>query len=103
MEILYYKAKHDPVFWDASTPKKKAAAYLALFRYLDKWSGYADLDERGRGYSLKVWRALRKARDGARAGDAAAAMRLLDYRNSQGYEYETFYFVYVLDPEKERS
>lgn len=45
MEILLYEnRKIDPICWDASTPEKKKAALLALFRYFDKWKFYVSLE-----------------------------------------------------------
>ncbi|MBA7665289.1 hypothetical protein ES703_73359 [subsurface metagenome] len=45
MEILLYEnRKIDPICWDASTPEKKKASLLALFRYFDKRKFYASLE-----------------------------------------------------------
>lgn len=47
MEILFYdNRKADPICWDASTPEKRKAAILALFKHLDEdWEMYTGLDE----------------------------------------------------------
>lgn len=44
--LVYENRKADPVCWDASTPEKKGAAVLCLFRHLDRdWEFYTGLDE----------------------------------------------------------
>jgi hypothetical protein len=43
--LVYGNRKSDDVMYDISTPEKKAAAFLKVFKLLDKdWQVYGDLD-----------------------------------------------------------
>ncbi|KKK59521.1 hypothetical protein LCGC14_3033560 [marine sediment metagenome] len=92
--ILYENRKSGPIAWDASTPKKREKALLALFKFLDEeWQCYHDLQGDVqlpmRGASsigqyaeamLTLW--YRRAKD----GDAEAAEKLLKSRQYNEYE-----------------
>jgi hypothetical protein len=81
MKVLIYSNRKDEdegVMYDISTPEKEAAAYLKLFHYLDEeWEVYGELSAKEKPLYAK-----------AKAGDSAAAKKLLTARN--GYEYEGF-------------
>jgi hypothetical protein len=97
VEVLHYdNRKISPLLWDASTKEKKAAAILALFRYLkDEWEVYSELAE------PLAWDAQpskqRLLDEKAVKGDVDAAHRLLTARKS--YEYEYWSFIDVDDPQ----
>jgi hypothetical protein len=81
--LLYGNRKSDDVAFDASTPELELAAFLKLFKILDKdWQCYScgDLNANHKQWYNK-----------AKAGDAEAA--LLTARRS--YEYEEWYMVNV--------
>ena len=98
MKVLYYdNRKIDPILWDASTPEKEDAAFLALFHVLDEdWECYHDLDEREGYLNLTDWRRQRERREKAKKGDSEAAKALLQAR--QDNEYESWYLFKVTDP-----
>ena len=84
--ILYENRKSDPLVLDVSTPEKRTAAFLCLFRVLDEeWQVYSELNKREQTLY-----------DKARGGDGSAAERLLSLRKDN--EYEMWQFVTVVDP-----
>lgn len=94
--LLYGNRKSDTIVFDVTTPALEAAAYLALFKILDReWQVYEDLkdplawDASETGPSARERQIYTKAK----AGDAAAAKRLLCMRN--GNEYEKWRIVAV--------
>jgi hypothetical protein len=99
--LLYSNRKVDPMAWDASTPEKKAAAFLALFEYLrDDWEVYADLQE------PQPWDVDKPSRQRvlfqrAVAGDAEAAEALLTMRKK--YEYEYWSLIDAVDAREARE
>lgn len=94
MKILVYtNRKVDDEFYDASTPEKENAAYLAVFKTLDEdWQAY-EADE----LSSKHANWLKQAR----AGDAESAKRLLKDRRS--YQYEHVYEAELVDATTEKD
>jgi hypothetical protein len=81
MELLIYgNRKQEDEIWDISTPEKRAAAFLDLFKILrDDWQVYeSDLNTKQAGLVVL-----------ANEGDAKAAETLLKQRKS--YEYEQWY------------
>jgi hypothetical protein len=77
MKILVYgNRKTENIYYDASTPEKEEAAYLALFKILDEeWEVYVELEA-----------AHKTLYDAAKSGDAKAAKKLIYLRRH--YEYE---------------
>ena len=74
-QILMYHGKYDYEFWDASTPESTSRALGELFKYLDEFGCYCELDAK-----------QQLLYDRAKTGDLVAAKKLLTVR--QRYEYE---------------
>ena len=86
--LIYGNRKQDDAIYDISTPEKEAAAFLAVFKTLDEdWQVYESSDLNA---------ADKKLYDAAKAGDAAAAKRLMSRRKD--YEYEEWHYGEVIDP-----
>jgi hypothetical protein len=96
--LIYENRKCPPVVWDVSTPDQEAAAWLALFHYLDdEWQCYDDLKapdlsqaEYDDGLPPKRQKELYRV---AAKGVSDAAKRLLAMRKT--YEYENWTIVQV--------
>lgn len=88
MKILVYgNRKADDEFYDASTPEKENAAYLAIFKTLDQdWQVY-EADELSSRHA--AW--LIQARD----GNAESAKRLI--KDRKNYEYENVREAKLID------
>jgi len=103
MKVLVYgNRKMDAILWDASTKDLEAAAYLALFTYLDtEWQVYADLKEPVAWDEPDTPSKQRQWYDRAAKGDAEAARLLLGWRKARHYEYEDGWDIHsVLRPKK---
>ena len=86
--LIYGNRKQEDIIWDISTPEKRAAGFLALFRFLnEEWDVYQPDDLNATEEKL-----FNKAVD----GDANAAERLLTIRKN--YEYEEWHFGKLIDP-----
>ncbi len=87
MEILIYgNRKQDDMMWDISTPEKKKAAFLLLFKYLkDEWGVYCDMSVKDK-----------ELYDRAIEGDAFSAEKLLTRRKT--YEYEEWNYGLIINP-----
>ena len=83
MELLVYgNRKSDIMVWDVSTPEKRAASFLDLFKLLDEdWQVYSVGITREHGVLFRK----------AKKGDAVAAETLLTARKD--YEYESWQVV----------
>jgi hypothetical protein len=99
--ILHYRwRKGGPYLWDASTPERQQAAYLALFRLMHSLEFYSDLEDTPTlPFPAKRETRQREWYTKAVDGDWRAAKHLLEARQLAGYEYETDWgIVEVLQP-----
>lgn len=78
MRILEWRAKHDSVYYNASTEEQELAAYLKVFKEMDEQGDYECCPPDGREQ-----KALYKE---AKKGNAKAARTFLKMRRD--YEYE---------------
>jgi hypothetical protein len=89
MKILIWHSKGGDVYWDASTPEKESAAYLAMFKEMNDQGDYECCPpENGQEPYYEK----------AKAGDAAAAKKFLTIRSGRDYEYEGLSIQPVQDP-----
>jgi hypothetical protein len=97
--LVYGSRKQADMIWPYTTEDEKRGAMLALFKVLDGYEFYVDLDENEDDAQAVLpgfeppteqaeQRALLKA---ARGGDADAARELLTWRHD--YEYEDWSIV----------
>lgn len=95
--LIYSNRKSDTTIWDASTPEKQAAAFMALFVLLkDEYEVYDELESAPDGEFTKTERKQRELYAQAITGNAAATELLLRARRT--YEYEEWSLGEVLNP-----
>jgi hypothetical protein len=86
--LIYGNRKQEDIIWDISTPEKRAAGFLALFRFLnEEWDVYQSDDLNA---------AQEKLFNKAVKGDAVAAECLLTMRKN--CEYEEWDFGELINP-----
>lgn len=83
--LLYENRKIDPVCWDASTPELENKAFLALFRLLEEWDVYHDLEESSQPTLIGQNAVALYHR--AKQGNVLACRGLLNQRRQCEYEY----------------
>jgi hypothetical protein len=85
--ILVLKAKHGdyPVY--ARDKAETERAYLHLFKLMDTWGYYNDLDGDQEDWCRE-----------ARAGNGRWARELLSSRSDCGYEYEEIEILFPMEP-----
>lgn len=79
MKILVYKGKHDELYFNIDTPKKRNEAYEILFEAM-KEEGYYDPDD--------MTPQEKEIFDKADSGDTESIIRFLTSRSYAGAEYE---------------
>jgi hypothetical protein len=86
--LIYGNRRQEDIIWDISTPEKRAAGFLALFRFLnEEWDVYQPDDLNA---------VQEKLFNKAVEGDAVAAEHLLIIRKN--YEYEEWHFGELINP-----
>jgi len=85
IKILILKGKHGDVLVAARDPEEEARAWLYLFKIVDSWMCYVDLE----GDEVDAYKR-------AKEGDSQAAEWLLGLR--EDYEYEEINVDYVTIP-----
>lgn len=102
-KVLICDSKHDYVVFDVSTPELEDRAYRALFELGKEWAFYYEqVEELERGYQPPLGKQhYRLASDtelyrlATHQDDIQAIKQLINRRNSEAAEYETFTIVNV--------